>query len=485
MQWLARTLHSVPVIFLRGDATVTADSGLLAALSAVHVAVAVVRRHRARSTSAFNPFVLPSFLFAAVPWLWSSTIGLAVGVGLHGLWFAFCELCAPAPDSPARAVPQPQSSSAAVPAEPACPKQPVTARPQAPGSFSAAPVLAVLDEATDIKTFRLARPEGVVFSAGQFLPVRVQVDGKPHVRCYSISSAPDTTGFLEISVRRQGLVSTMLHASVRVGTQLSIGRPAGRFVYPLGDDRPLALLAGGIGITPILSMLRHAVASDPTRPVTLLYSARNRQALAFANELRVLAERHPQVRIAVTLSNDPDAPSGWRHGHIDATLVRQFVEHPLHTVFCLCGPDTMMAAMQTLLRAVGVPDDQVRSEQFSTAMAASSLNSASTLNAQATASIAAGQSSAMGQGHGGYRLRFATSGRDMLVGRGQTLLEAAECQGVSISFSCRAGVCQACRTRLVEGRADCQSSVLDEDDRAAGFVLPCVTYAMGDCVLEA
>jgi ferredoxin-NADP reductase len=130
-------------------------------------------------------------------------------------------------------------------------------------------VLAILDETRDIKTFRLARPEGLVFTAGQFVPVRVNINGQPHIRCYSISSSPDVRGYLEISVRRQGLVSSTLHSLLRPGASVSLGTPAGTFVYPAGDDRPIALLAGGVGITPLLSMLRHAVATDPLRPITL------------------------------------------------------------------------------------------------------------------------------------------------------------------------------------------------------------------------
>ena len=113
-----------------------------------------------------------------------------------------------------------------------------------PPAFAPTTVLAVLDEAADIKTFRLARPEGCEFSAGQFLAVRVLIDGKPHVRCYSISSAPHTRGYLEISVRRQGLVSGTLHATLRAGSTLTINRPSGQFVYPQGDDRP-ARVDGG------------------------------------------------------------------------------------------------------------------------------------------------------------------------------------------------------------------------------------------------
>lgn len=463
---------------------VLTDSGLLAAFTVAHLVLAFVRRHRSTGSSAISPFVLPSFAFAAAPWVWGSATGLLVGFVAHAVWFAACEVLAPSTPKPAAAPPPrraavtPAASKAGSPAAPAAPR--AGAAGGGKGGFSSAPVLAVLDEATDIKTFRLARPDGFEFVAGQFLPVKVSVNGKPHVRCYSISSSPDARGYLEISVRRQGLVSTMLHATLRTGSTLAVNRPAGQFVYPAGDDRPLALLAGGIGITPLLSMLRFALSSDPTRPVTLLYSARDRKALAFLNELRVVAERHPQVRIGITLSHDPEAQAPWRAGHIDAAMLRQYVPHPTHTVFCLCGPTPMMAAMEQMLQAEGVPADQIRSEQFATAMAAASLNTAATATPVPAAASPASEPPA-----GTYRLTFATSGREGAAAASQSLLEAAECEGIAISSSCRSGVCQACRTRLVDGDADCRSSVLDPEDRAAGFILPCVTYASSDCVLEA
>jgi ferredoxin-NADP reductase len=337
--------------------------------------------------------------------------------------------------------------------------------------------LAVLDEATDIRTFRLARPPGFDFTAGQFVPVRVSIDGKPHVRCYSISSSPDARGYLEISVRRQGLVSTTLHATLRTGSRLLIGRPAGHFVYPGGDDRPLSLLAGGIGITPLLSMLRYAISSDPSRPIALLYSARNPQAAAFYSELQVIAQRHPHVRIAVTMS-EPSTPAPWRCGHIDAEMVRQYVAHPSHTIFCICGPVPMMSAMEQLLTGEGVPADQIRRENFDTALAATQINAP-----PAAAASSAVTPSPQGSKH--YEITFAATGRSVTANGSHSLLEMAEAEGIGIPSSCRSGVCQACRTRVAEGDVDCQSSVLDPDDRAEGFILPCVSWPQSDVVLEA
>ena len=422
----------------------------------MHLVMAFIRRHRSGSR-LLSPFVLPSFLFAATPWLWTASVALIGAATAHIVWFVICELLAP------RAVPPARRPNTAEPARRSAP---------AASGFVSTSVLAVLEEANDIKTFRLARPSGFSFTAGQFLAVRVSVDGKPHVRCYSISSSPEAQGCLEISVRRQGLVSSTLHATLRSGSVVAIGQPAGQFVYPSGDDRPLALLAGGIGITPLLSMLRHAVLADPTRPISLLYSARTLGDAAFVRELSLIAERHPQVRIGLTFSGGT-APSPWRAGHIDAAMLRQYVPHPAHTIFCVCGPTAMMAAMDQLLRAEGVAVDQIRSERFETAAAATLVNTA--------VPAAPASDSARDE----YQVTFASSGRTGRAASSQTLLDIAELEGVAIASSCRSGVCLTCRTRLREGDADCRSSMLDADDRAAGFVLPCVTWATTDCVLEA
>ena len=434
----------------------------------MHLAMAFVRRHRA-GTRLSSPFVAPSFLFAAAPWLWTTPIGLAISTIGHVVWFVICEYLAPA--APPRAAASGRATQTTRPAAgPTAARDARAAAPPTPG-FVSTSVLAVLEEARDIKTFRLARPAGFTFTAGQFLAVRVSVAGKPHVRCYSISSSPEAGGCLEISVRRQGLVSTTLHATLRSGSVLAIGQPAGQFVYPERDDRPLALLGGGIGITPLLSMLRHGVLADPTRPIALLYAARTLEEAAFVHELSVIAERYPQVRIGLTFSGGT-APPPWRSGRIDAAMVRQYVPHPAHTIFCLCGPASMMEAMDQLLRGEGVPPEQIRSERFETAVAASLVNTAAAAPQDAPS-------------HGEYQVTFAASGRTARVDASQTLLDIAEAEGVAIASSCRSGVCLTCRTRMTDGDADCRSSMLDADDRAAGFILPCVTWASGDCVLEA
>jgi ferredoxin-NADP reductase len=330
----------------------------------------------------------------------------------------------------------------------------------------------------DIKTFRVMRPEGFDFAAGQFLTVRVQVDGKPLVRCYSISSAPETTGYLEISVKRQGVVSRTLHSTIRPGSMLAVKGPNGRFTYPTGDDRPIVFLAGGVGITPLMSMFRHAVASEPMRPVTLLYSVRNERHITFRHELDWIAERHPQATVVVATSEGP-FPIGHVGGRIDEALVRRFVPDVAGSIFDLRGQvDDGRHAKNA--GSLGVPEPQVRYEAFEAAIAMSKDHPATAPVAPAGLQHAAAVAAASG-----HTLTLCRTGVTVPVRADQCLLEAAEAAGASIPSSCRAGICMTCRTRLVDGNVSCDSGSLDEEDAASGFILPCVSWAKGDCTLDA
>ncbi len=435
-------------------------ASLLAFATTVHIALLVLRRHR-HPAGSFPWPILPSLAFAAGPWVFPTAAGTAAGLLVHLAWFAACEWLIPRPTPPS-------ISTAAAPPPPAPAARPIAA----PRDFVPLPVLAVVDESPTIRTFRLARPSGFDFVAGQFLTVRIQADGQPLVRCYSISSAPEASGYLEISVKRQGRVSGLLHATVRPGSHLMVRPPAGRFVYPARDDRPLVLVAGGVGITPLVSMLRHAAATEPGRPVTLLYSARGRDELAFADELGWLARRHPQVRVVTTMTGpEGGAPGG---GRITGALLAAQAPDAAHTLFLICGPDPMIRDVRAALADLGVPADQVRSEVFQPAAA---------IGARPAAEVDADAAPAGAEG--GVTLTLARSRQTVPVPEGRSLLEAAESAGAALPSLCRAGVCRTCRTRLVSGDVACSSDALDHAERAEGWTLRCVAWAWTDCTLDA
>jgi ferredoxin-NADP reductase len=393
----------------------------------------------------------------AAPWILGSTAGITLGLILHAAWFGICE------QRFHRAPPSHETPSAAARAS-----RPATSQQRhgnaRPSGFIPLPVLAVLPETADITTFRLARPDTFAFNAGQFIAVRVRVDGQSFVRCYSISSAPHATGYLEISVKRQGLVSGALHATLRPGASLFVKAPNGAFVYPAADDRPLVLVAGGVGITPLMSMLRHAVQADPGRPVTLLYGVHTEHDIAFRDELVSIGLRHPQVRVHVAASVACDRPEIYP-GRIDGQLIRATVPDPRGSIFCMCGPDALLQSVKSMLTSAGVPPAQIRYEIFQPTVAASATPR---VDAHARA----------------YAITCSQSGKKMRGAAGQTLLEAAESNGVEIPTLCRAGVCGTCRTRVTDGDVDCGSTTLDADDRRGGYVLACVATPLGDCTVE-
>jgi ferredoxin-NADP reductase len=447
----------------------------LAFVTTIHVGAALVRKHRSAGRGSAVLLLIPSLACAAIPWVYSTLATLMASLAVQAAWFGACEMLIPS-SQPGGAAPArpPAPAPSRAPAAPAASKPPASR----PKGFVAVRVLHVFDETREIRTFRLAKPEGFDYTPGQFITVRVQVEGGQRVRCYSISSSPHVSGYLEFSVRRQGEVSGLLHSTVRPGSELMIKSPAGKFVYPDGDDRPIVLVAGGVGITPLMSMLRHGVARDPGRPVTLLYSVRNENEIAFFDELSVLTRRHPQVRVAITITG-ADGSERFRTGRIDRALVAELVSDPAHSIFLMCGPVPMIESAEQFLADMGVPRAQVRYEVFEAAVAIGAKAAPVDVGADDREEAAVANAAA------GTRLVLVKSDRSIEIGCNQSLLDAAEAAGADIPFGCRSGVCGACRTRLVCGDAACSSDALDDEERAEGFVLPCVTYARSDCSLDA
>jgi ferredoxin-NADP reductase len=416
-----------------------AASSVLAFVTTVHAGLFVLRAHSGRRGGWL--LALPSALLAGLTWGLNAPAWLATSLAADAAWFTTCHLLAPHRGD--EALEAAESAHRFVPLR----------------------VLDAWNECSTIRTLRLSRPPGFEFEAGQFLTVQVEVGGRQHVRCYSISSAPDAPDHLEISVRRQGLVSGLLHATVRTGGRLLARRPAGRFVYPSDSRRPIVLLAGGIGITPLIAMVRHAVAVEPERSVTLLYSVRHAADIAFRDDLARLERTHPSLRVVITVTAGA-ATGGFRRGRIDADTIRNSVADPAGAVYLMCGPLPMLEGVKALLAGLGVPGDRVRYEAFEAAAAVGAKVPGA--GAQAECSLTLSRSQVEGT-----------------VVPGESLLDAAERAGVDIPTVCRTGVCGTCRTRLVSGSARCTSDTLAPVEREKGFVLPCVTWAEGDCVLEA
>jgi len=440
-----------------------AASSVLAFVTTIHLGLTALRNHHRQSGAAGFLLVVVSLCLVAMPWLMPSPAGVAAGLLAHAAWFVACERLAGTGQREGTAVSGVRSAEGARASRPA--RTSASTR-----RFTEVTVLGVVDETPDIRTFRFARPVGLVFQPGQFMTVRLQIDGRDVTRCYSISSAPEATAYMEISVRRQGLVSGALHASIRPGTTLQVMGPLGAFVYPAGDDRPLVLIAGGVGITPVASMIRHALATEPSRPVTLIYSARNDREFAFRDEWLSLAKRHAQFRVFLASSATEDRSV--YPGRVDRALIEAAAPRLAQSVICMCGPQAMLESTRTLLGEMGVPAGQIRYELFEAAVAAASGGAAGVAGRRA------------GTARDRHTMTCVASRKTVPIESGQTLLEAAEQADVDLPSLCRAGICGTCRVRVIDGDVQCSSATLDADDQRNGYVLACVSTTDTDCSVQ-
>jgi len=227
-------------------------------------------------------------------------------------------------------------------------------------------------ESDEITSFVFAsRDDGPLpaFEAGQHLPLELDIPGHDVAvrRTYSLSNAPSSTHY-RISVKREplGLVSRHLHDHVEVGAIVEARAPAGDFVMGC-TNCPVALVSAGVGLTPMLSMLHHLVASDTTRPIWWLHGARDGSRHALADEVAALAARHPKLKTCVVYSRPAPRDRLGVHfdvrGRMTPELVMQFVsESDAH--YYLCGPTRFMAAVQDGLEARGMAADRIHSESF-------------------------------------------------------------------------------------------------------------------------
>jgi len=441
-----------------------AGGQVLALVTTLHCAMAVLVRHRSKGVAGSAAVVGPSVALVASPWVLPAAIWLFAALLAHVAWLVASAKLLLRPGTRPEALPS--RTTARRPVGVSSP--PAPAKPAAASDFTPMRVLAVLVETPEIRTFRIARPDGFEFKPGQFAMVRAEVDGRSLIRCYSISSSPSVRGYFEISVRRQGQVSGFLHATVQPGASLDIRGPQGSFVYPDGR-RPIVLLAAGIGITPLLSMLRHALESEPQRSVTLLLSAKTEAQVPFLRELQLLSGRHPSFRLAIALSQSPTT-DGYYPGRIDRGLIEMVAGDIRESVCLICGPLPMIDDTVRTLAGLGVPRERIRFEKFEAA------TSAATSLANETSRAVSGEP---------VCLKLRKRGKVVAVAQGQSILDAIESAGEELPSFCRAGVCGTCKTRLVDGDVEGEFEAIGDEDRANGFVLACVARPVTSCVLDA
>lgn len=232
-------------------------------------------------------------------------------------------------------------------------------------------------ESDVITSFYLDSVDGEPFPshhAGQYITVKAEVGGEPHthLRQYTLSCAPGK-GLYRISVKREdalgdnpaGIVSNYLHANLVEGSILPISAPSGDFILDQTDNRPLILISGGVGLTPMMSMLETVIKEQPEREVLFIHAAQSSKVHAMKDRVKEITNEHQQVK-AYTIYNSPtseDKGAYDKQGYIDDAWLASILPSS-DTAFYFCGPQGFMRAMYQHLTKLGVADEDIRYEVF-------------------------------------------------------------------------------------------------------------------------
>lgn len=317
-------------------------------------------------------------------------------------------------------------------------------------------VVRIEAQSHNIRSIYLEPADGAglpVFQAGQHLPLRFNIEGEVHIRTYSLSSAP-SDDFFRISVKREGRVSTHLHEQVNVGDLLEARTPQGHFTVAPHERRPLVLLAAGVGITPLLSMLREVVyqglRTRHIRPTWLFQSSRTLADLPFRAELDQLLEiAGDAVRVLRVLSQpEVDLQEGEDfdlRGRIDTALIKNLLEVEDYDQldFVLCGPGSFTQGMYDSLRDMDIRDERIHAETFGPSTLRRQPDPDALVIEQPPAATTS------------VPVVFERSAKEARWHPdGGSLLELAESRGLRPEFSCRGGSCGTCKTRLISGQVN-------------------------------
>lgn len=329
------------------------------------------------------------------------------------------------------------------------------------------------------------------FKPGQFLTFQLQLTdgegaaqgtGRTLTRCYSLSDRPGEASY-RITVKRApppsgqaglpaGLASNHLHDRVREGDVLRVKAPSGHFHIDMDASLPAVLIGGGIGITPMMSMLRWCLAQQPGRPIHLFYGVRHGGEQAFKQQLESLAASHAGFHLNVVYSRpDADDVQGrdFHHsGHIDVDLLRRVLPHGRHA-FYVCGSAALMESLVPALAAWGVSVGDIHFEAFGPSSVRLAEPGGGAVAAPLDAPV---------------EVHFRRSGRTLTWdGQDDNLLDFAERHGVEVDSGCRSGGCGACETPMISGTV--RYAGKPDHDVAAGHCLLCVGAPTSALELEA
>ncbi|WP_287296515.1 2Fe-2S iron-sulfur cluster-binding protein [Moorena sp. SIO2C4] len=359
----------------------------------------------------------------------------------------------------------------------------------------------VINETDDVKTFRFVAEPPILFSykPGQFVTLDLEIDGKPVKRSYSISSAPSRPHTLEITVKRvpapadapdvpAGLVSNWLHDNIKVGSEVRLNGPMGKFTCADHRADKLLFISAGSGITPIMSMSKWLCDTGADVDVVFVHSARSPQDIIFHQKLQLMAALHPNFKLAITTTR-PELDQAWSGytGRLNEAMLAEMAADFRDRIVYVCGPNPFMAGVKEMLAGLDFPMENYHEESFGGKKPSKKKAAATTpepVKGEDRPRLHLVESPSTSNEP---TVVFAESGKEVTCDAEDVILDVAEQEGVPLPSGCRMGACGACKRKLIEGKVeyDEQPDALEEDERQQGMILTCVARPVGRVVVSA
>ena len=345
------------------------------------------------------------------------------------------------------------------------------------------------NRAKDICSFYLEPHDGGAlppFLPGQFLTFELNVPDHPVpvVRCYSLSDSPLVRDRYRVSIRRMppppkaaadvpsGLSSSYFHDQLREGDIVDVRAPAGGFHLDTASERPAVFIAGGIGLTPVLSMFKWLADTGSRRTAWFFLAVRNGNDIALRDEINEVASKNREQFRTVTLYSDPtvhcvEGTDFDCKGFLNVDVLKRYLVTSNYE-FYICGPPPMMEATVKALLDWGVPEADIHFEAFGP-------GSVKKVQKPEPGEQAAGAA---------FKVELTRSLKSLAwTKEAGTLLELAEANGIRINSGCRAGNCGTCVTAVKSGSVN--YIIKPASVPAPGSALLCIAHPAGDVVLDA
>jgi ring-1,2-phenylacetyl-CoA epoxidase subunit PaaE len=312
------------------------------------------------------------------------------------------------------------------------------------------------------------------FQQGQNITIRKVIAGEELRRNYSICTSPaDRELRVAIKAMPFGRFSTWANTSLQKGDVLEVMPPTGKFNSPLDPaaTKNYLAFAVGSGITPVMSILKTVLRTEPASSFTLVYGNRDRRSIIFREELENLKNKYMgRLQLVHILSREqPEAEI--LHGRIDANKCAELSGHLIdissYDEVFICGPEQMIFTVRDYLRSKGFPEEHIHFELFAS-------------SAQVNKGAEQKMQSANGQELSVIQVKIdGVVTKFELPVQGDTILNAALRHGADLPFACKGGMCSTCRAKLVEGKVDMDVNyALEKDEVAAGFILTCQSHPL-------